>query len=84
MLLLWAMRDVIRQRVSLFPDHSPWIILFDSFDTIGTARGDYLNPYYHYYYYYIWAHSVWSTGFRLDLYPILHLDFYLGLFCMLA
>ena len=41
MLILWAMRDVNRQRVSLFPDHSPWIILFDSFDTIGTARGDY-------------------------------------------
>jgi len=36
-----AMLDVIRHRVSLHSDHSPWIILFGSFDPIGTARGDY-------------------------------------------
>ena len=79
------MLDVTRHRVSLHSDHSPWIILFDSFDTIGTARGDLLYPYYHYYYYYcIWTHSAMSTGFRFDLYPILHLDFILGLFRMLA
>ena len=35
------MLDVTRQRVSLHSDHSPWIILFGSFDPIGTARGDY-------------------------------------------
>ena len=56
----------------------------DLFDPIGTARGDLLYPYYYYYYYCIWAHSARSTGFRLDLYPILHLDFILGLFRMLA
>jgi hypothetical protein len=64
-------------------DRSPWIILFGSFDPIGTARGDLLYSYY-YYYHCIWAHSARSTGFRLDLYPILHLDFILGLFRMLA
>ena len=65
-------------------EHSPWIILFGSFDPIGTARGDLLDLFYNPYNYYIWAHSARCTGFRLDLYPILHLDFYLGLFCMLA
>ena len=64
----------IRQRVSLHSEHSHWIILFGSFDPIGTARGDI---------YLIriiiisifGAHSARSTGFRLDFYPILYLDF---------
>ena len=80
MQFLWAMRDVIRQRVSLFPDHSPWIILFDSFDTIGTARGDLLN-FILLLLLYLFT-QCFGTGLRIDYYPILY--FILGLFRMLA
>ena len=78
------MLDVTRQRVSLLSDHSPWNILFGSFDPIGTARGDIYLIRITTIIILFWAHSARSTGFRLDLYPILHLDFILGLFRMLA
>ena len=72
MLILWAMRDVIRQRVSLHSDHSPWIILFDSFDTIGTARGDLLN--FVLLLLYLFTQCL-GTRLRIDYYPILYFDF---------
>jgi hypothetical protein len=75
------MLDVTRHRVSLHSDHSPWIILFDSYDTIGTARGDLLNFILLLLYLFT---QCFGTGLRLDLYPIFHLDFILGLFRMLA
>ena len=64
-------------------DRSPWIILFGSFDPIGTARGDLLKSVILLLLLYLFT-QCFGTGLRLDLYPILHLDFILGLFRMLA
>ena len=65
-------------------DRSPWIILFGSFDPIGTARGDLLKFVILLLLLLYLFTQCFGTGLRLDLYLILHLDFILGLFRMLA
>ena len=77
------MLDVTRQRVSSLYDHSPWNILFRSLDPISTARGDLLKSVILLLSLYLFT-QYFGTGLRLDLYPILHLDFILDLFRMLA
>ena len=63
-------------------DHSPWIILFGSFDPIGTARGDFLIRIKIRIIIIFW-HTVLGV-LNFDLISIRYCILTLGLFCMLA
>ena len=55
-------------------DRSPWIILFGSFDPIGTARGDLLKSVILLLLLYLFT-QCFGTGLRIDYYPILYFGF---------